>query len=72
MDGQRASTEPCPSRVEPITYQIEFPKPFPPLTGRPATPEEVAQLVLFLASDSSSNITGGEFLIDAGVSLLRG
>ncbi|HEX5415720.1 MAG TPA: SDR family NAD(P)-dependent oxidoreductase [Chloroflexota bacterium] len=58
--------------LEPITYDIQLPRPFPPLTGRPATPDEVAQLVLFLASDSSSNITGGEFLIDAGLSLLRG
>ena len=33
-------------------------------TGKPA---EVAELVLFLASDSSSYITGGEFAIDAGL-----
>jgi 3alpha(or 20beta)-hydroxysteroid dehydrogenase len=33
-------------------------------TGRP---EEVAELVLFLASDASSYITGGEFTVDAGL-----
>jgi 3alpha(or 20beta)-hydroxysteroid dehydrogenase len=33
-------------------------------TGRPS---EVAELVLFLASDASSYITGGEFAIDAGL-----
>src|SRR6478752_3068259 len=33
-------------------------------TGKPA---EVAELVLFLASDSSSYITGGEFPVDAGL-----
>jgi len=58
--------------LEPVTYDIRMPKPWPPLTGRPATPDEVAELVLFLASDASRNITGGEFLIDAGLSLLRG
>jgi NAD(P)-dependent dehydrogenase (short-subunit alcohol dehydrogenase family) len=58
--------------VDKVTYDVKMPQPFPPLTGHPATPDEVAELVLFLASDASRNITGGEFLIDAGVSLLRG
>lgn len=58
--------------LEAVTYDIQMPKPFPPLTGRPATPEEMAELVLFLASDSSRNITGASFLSDGGVSLLRG
>ncbi len=34
--------------------------------GRMATPEEVAKLALFLASDDSSFITGGAFPIDGG------
>ena len=58
--------------LEKVTYDIQMPRPWPPLTGRPATPDEVAELVLFLASDASRNITGSEFLIDAGLSLLRG
>jgi NAD(P)-dependent dehydrogenase (short-subunit alcohol dehydrogenase family) len=58
--------------LEPVTYDIHMPRPWPPLTGRPATPEEVAELVLFLSTDASRNITGGEFLIDAGSTLLRG
>jgi NAD(P)-dependent dehydrogenase (short-subunit alcohol dehydrogenase family) len=36
-------------------------------TGRFTTPGEVADLVLFLASDRSANITGSDFLIDGGL-----
>lgn len=34
---------------------------------RPAQPEEVARLALFLASDAASYATGSEFLIDGGM-----
>ncbi|HEY8526014.1 MAG TPA: glucose 1-dehydrogenase [Acidimicrobiales bacterium] len=34
--------------------------------GRVGVPEDVAELVAFLASDASSYITGGEFTIDGG------
>jgi NAD(P)-dependent dehydrogenase (short-subunit alcohol dehydrogenase family) len=44
-----------------------------PLTGgRPGTAEQVAKLVLFLASDASDHITGTEIWIDGGESLIEG
>lgn len=34
--------------------------------GRPSSPEEVANLIAFLASDRAATITGSEFVIDGG------
>lgn len=51
----------------------EFPAGRIPLTdGKPGSAQQVAQLVMFLASDASSHITGTELWIDGGESLLQG
>jgi NAD(P)-dependent dehydrogenase (short-subunit alcohol dehydrogenase family) len=56
-----------------IRYPIEFPEGQVPLTrGKSGTSEQVADLVLFLASDASSHITGTEMWIDGAQSLLQG
>jgi NAD(P)-dependent dehydrogenase (short-subunit alcohol dehydrogenase family) len=39
--------------------------------GRFGTPEDVANLILFLASDEASWITGGAYVIDGGASIAR-
>src|SRR5881398_2488729 len=56
--------------LERIRFPVQYPKGTIPLDGgKPATAEQVAQLVLFLASDAASHITGTEIWIDGASSL---
>ena len=58
---------------EEARVRVEFPEGTVPLTGgEPGQPEQVAELVLFLASDASNHITGTEIWIDGAESLLEG
>lgn len=62
-----------PRNREAIRWPVQYPKgPIPLKEHQPATPEQVAQLVLFLASDNASHITGTEVWIDGGQSLVIG
>jgi NAD(P)-dependent dehydrogenase (short-subunit alcohol dehydrogenase family) len=57
--------------VEKAKVPVEFPEGQIPLTGgEKGTAEDVAELVLFLASDRSRHITGTPVFIDGGQSLL--
>ncbi|NEQ23802.1 MAG: SDR family oxidoreductase [Microcoleus sp. SIO2G3] len=59
--------------LEEIKIPVEFPEGKIPLThGESGKSEQVAQLVLFLASDAASHITGTEVWIDGAESLLKG
>lgn len=59
--------------LEEAREPIEYPEGEIPLTdGKPGSAEQVAQLVLFLASDESSHITGTPVWIDGGQSLMQG
>lgn len=59
--------------VDKVKIPVDYPQGGQPLTGgAPGSPEQVADLVLFLASDASSHITGTELWIDGASSLIRG
>ncbi|GCF09903.1 SDR family oxidoreductase [Dictyobacter arantiisoli] len=59
--------------LDQINFPMQFPKgPIPLGDGKPATPEQVAEVVGFLASDAASHITGTELWIDGAYSLVKG
>jgi 3(or 17)beta-hydroxysteroid dehydrogenase len=64
FDGLRQRGE-----AEPRARADEFKSRIP--LGGAGTPDDVAELILFLASDESKYITGSEFLMDGGWRLLR-
>lgn len=60
-------------RLEQLRVRVEYPEGQIPLTGKqPGTAAQVAELVLFLASERTSHVTGTEIWIDGAQSLLQG
>jgi NAD(P)-dependent dehydrogenase (short-subunit alcohol dehydrogenase family) len=56
-----------------IKQPTEYPEGSIPLTGKaPGTAQQVANLVLFLASDRAAHVNGTEVYIDGGQSLVEG
>jgi NAD(P)-dependent dehydrogenase (short-subunit alcohol dehydrogenase family) len=53
-----------PDMLQPILNQY--------LIRRPGTPDEVASMVLYLASDEASWVTGATFPIDGGMTVYKG
>lgn len=59
--------------LERIGVPVEYPEGSIPLTDKaPGTAEQVAEVVLFLASSRSSHVNGTEIWIDGGQSLVEG
>jgi NAD(P)-dependent dehydrogenase (short-subunit alcohol dehydrogenase family) len=68
--GQNTQVSP---NVEKIRTPVEYPEGSIPLThGKEGTPEDIAQVVLFLVSDASRFMSGTEIWIDGTESLLVG
>jgi NAD(P)-dependent dehydrogenase (short-subunit alcohol dehydrogenase family) len=57
-------------QLDKIRIPVEYPEGAQPLEHGPGKPEQVADLVLFLACDQSSHITGTEIYIDGAETLL--
>lgn len=64
------NTEREQEKIKKVEIPVQYPEGSYPLEGKPGQPEQVAQLVHFLASDASNHITGTEVYIDGGESLL--
>ncbi len=59
--------------LERLAQPAQFPEGAIPLTGQnPGTPEQVAEAVMFLASDRASHVNGTELWVDGGQSLVQG
>lgn len=56
----------------PMDAQMEKTNNQANLTGRRGTPEEVANVYLFLASDEASYVTGALYMVDGGITIAKG
>ncbi|BCG59369.1 SDR family NAD(P)-dependent oxidoreductase [Paenibacillus sp. URB8-2] len=67
FDSQKKS-----EHLDEIKYPFDIPQDGVPLTHAPGKPEEVANLVLFLASEEASHITGTKVFVDGAETLIKG
>lgn len=59
--------------TENLHLPVEFPEGEVPLSGgESGSPDQVAQAILFLLSDSASHVTGTEIYVDGAQSLIQG
>ena len=58
--------------IDKIIIPREYPEGMVPLQQRPASSEEVANVILFLASNEASYVTGTEIYVDGALSLFQG
>ena len=58
--------------IDKIKIPREYPEGMVPLQQRPASSEEVANAILFLASNEASYVTGTEIYVDGALSLFQG
>lgn len=58
--------------LEKIQIPREYPQGMIPLQNRPAHADEIGSVILYLASDESSYVTGTEIYVDGALSLFQG
>lgn len=58
--------------IDKIKIPREYPDGMIPLQQRPASSDEIANAILFLASDEASYVTGTEMYVDGALSLFQG
>ena len=61
-----------PRNIDTIRWPVQYPKGTHPLTGGPASIDQIGKVISFLLSDDASHISGTEMWFDGGASLLVG
>jgi NAD(P)-dependent dehydrogenase (short-subunit alcohol dehydrogenase family) len=61
-----------PRNIDSIRWPVQYPKGTHPLTGGPASIDQIGKVISFLLSDDASHISGTEMWFDGGASLLVG